>query len=68
MMREIARRGAPLLALAAVLACLPLVARDYVLHIAIQILLWGFVNTAWSLMGRFGLVSLGHGAFLGIGA
>ena len=42
--------------------------RDYVLHIAIQILLWGFVYTAWSLMGRFGLVSLGHGAFLGIGA
>ncbi len=47
---------------------MPLVTRDYVLHIAIQILLWGFVYTAWSLMGKFGLVSLGHGAFLGIGA
>src|SRR5207237_1697369 len=23
---------------------------------------------AWSVMGRFGLVSLGHGAFLGLGA
>jgi branched-chain amino acid transport system permease protein len=34
----------------------------------VQIALWGFIYTAWSLMGRFGLVSLGHGAFLGIGA
>jgi branched-chain amino acid transport system permease protein len=41
---------------------------DYVLHIAISILLWGFIYTSWSVMGRFGLVSLGHGAFLGVGA
>jgi branched-chain amino acid transport system permease protein len=41
---------------------------DYHLHILITILLWSFIYTAWSLMGRFGLVSLGHGAFLGIGA
>lgn len=41
---------------------------DYVLHIAISILLWGFIYTGWSVMGRFGLVSLGHGAFMGIGA
>ena len=40
----------------------------YVLHLAIMILIWGTVYTAWSLMGRFGLVSLGHGAFLGVGA
>jgi branched-chain amino acid transport system permease protein len=58
----------PLLVVSAALAAVPLVTRDYVLHIAIQILLWGFVYTAWSLMGKFGLVSLGHGAFLGIGA
>ena len=31
-------------------------------------MLWAFIYTGWSLMGRFGLVSLGHGAFLGIGA
>jgi branched-chain amino acid transport system permease protein len=49
------------------LALLPLVLRDYFLHMAVQILIWGFVYTAWSVMGRFGLVSLGHGAFLGIG-
>ncbi len=41
---------------------------DYYLHILITILLWSFIYTAWSIMGRFGLVSLGHGAFLGIGA
>ena len=52
----------------ALLALLPFVTQDYVLHIAIQILIWGFVYTAWSMMGRFGLTSFGHGAFLGIGA
>lgn len=50
------------------LAAVPLVAADYILHIAIQILIWGFIYTAWSMMGRFGLTSFGHGAFLGIGA
>jgi branched-chain amino acid transport system permease protein len=50
------------------LALLPLALPDYFLHIAVQILIWSFVYTAWSLMGRFGLVSLGHGAFFGIGA
>ncbi|HYM29699.1 MAG TPA: branched-chain amino acid ABC transporter permease [Candidatus Cybelea sp.] len=52
----------------AALVLLPLVAADYFLHIAIQILIYGFIYTAWSLMGRFGLVSLGHGAFMGVGA
>lgn len=42
--------------------------RQYVLHVLIQIWIWSFIGGAWSLMGRFGLVSLGHGAFLGIGA
>ncbi|HXH82354.1 MAG TPA: branched-chain amino acid ABC transporter permease [Candidatus Tectomicrobia bacterium] len=59
-------------ALLAVLAVLPLVPTagtgDYVLHVLIQILIWSFIGGAWSLMGRFGLVSLGHGAFLGLGA
>jgi branched-chain amino acid transport system permease protein len=43
-------------------------AREYIWHVIIQIFLWSFVGNAWSLMGRFGLVSLGHGAFLGVGA
>jgi branched-chain amino acid transport system permease protein len=40
----------------------------YYLHLLIQILLWSFIYTGWSLMGRFGLTSLGHGAFTGLGA
>ena len=42
--------------------------RSIFMHLLIQILLWGFIYTAWSLMGRFGFVSLGHGAFMGVGA
>ena len=42
--------------------------RQYMLHVLIQIFIWSFIGGAWSLMGRFGLVSLGHGAFLGLGA
>ena len=56
-------------------ALLPLLIRisfpsgeKYYLHVLIQILLWSFIYTGWSLMGRFGLTSLGHGAFTGIGA
>src|SRR5262245_18683555 len=42
--------------------------QQYVLHVLVQIFIWSFVGGAFSLMGRFGLVSLGHGAFLGLGA
>jgi branched-chain amino acid transport system permease protein len=42
--------------------------QQYLLHVVIQIFIWSFIGSAWSLMGRFGLVSLGHGAFLGVGA
>jgi branched-chain amino acid transport system permease protein len=59
-------------ALLALLALVPFVPmggmRQYVLHVVIQIFIWSFIGGAWSLMGRFGLVSLGHGAFLGVGA
>ncbi|MGB8434607.1 MAG: branched-chain amino acid ABC transporter permease [Burkholderiales bacterium] len=40
----------------------------YPLHLLIMSLLWAFVYTGWAIMGRLGMVSLGHGAFLGIGA
>lgn len=61
-------RALPAVAVA-LLALIPLLRlSDYHLHILILILLWGFIYTGWSIMGRFGLVSLGHGAFLGIGA
>ena len=58
-----------------ILLLLPLAVRflfpasdKYYLHLLIQILIWSFIYTGWSLMGRFGLTSLGHGAFTGIGA
>ena len=53
---------------AAALIALPLGVPVYILHLLIQILLWSFIYTAWSLMGRFGFVSFGHGAFIGVGA
>lgn len=40
----------------------------YPMHIMVLIMIWSLAYTSWSLMGRFGLVSLGHGAFMGIGA
>ena len=61
--------GAVLLALLLLEPWLPLGdVRQYLLHVLIQIFVWAFIGGAWSLMGRFGLVSLGHGAFLGLGA
>ncbi len=52
----------------AILIAAPFVTPPYFMHLLIQILLWGFIYTAWSIMGRFGFVSLGHGAFVGVGA
>ncbi|GAC1327068.1 MAG: branched-chain amino acid ABC transporter permease [Beijerinckiaceae bacterium] len=59
----------------AILFALPFIIRfffgsseKYYLHLLIQILIWSFIYTGWSIMGRFGLTSLGHGAFTGIGA
>jgi branched-chain amino acid transport system permease protein len=43
-------------------------ALNYPVHLAILVLLWGYIYTSWSVMGRLGLVSFGHGAFMGIGA
>ena len=55
--------------LGAGLIALPLVYRaPYPLHLMIVVLIWSFVYTSWSVMGRFGLVSLGHGGFMGAGA
>jgi branched-chain amino acid transport system permease protein len=56
------------LAVLALVPVLPLgAAQEYIWHVIIQIFFWSFVGGAWSLMGRFGLLSLGHGAFLGVG-
>jgi branched-chain amino acid transport system permease protein len=40
----------------------------YPLHILVVILIWSFAYTSWSVMGRFGLTSFGHGGFMGVGA
>ena len=51
------------------LALLPLVGLgNYPLHLMIICLLWAYVYTGWALMGRLGMTSFGHGAFLSIGA
>src|SRR5437764_5174550 len=53
----------------AALIVLPFVYREpYHLHLIILILIWSFAYTSWSMMGRFNLVSLGHGGFMGVGA
>jgi branched-chain amino acid transport system permease protein len=57
-----------LLVAAAILIAIPAFTPQYFLHLMIQILIWAFIYTAWSLMGRFGFVSFGHGAFMGLGA
>jgi len=54
--------------IAAILFALPFLGVEtYALHLIIIILIWSFAYTGWSIMGRFGLVSLGHGAFMSIG-
>lgn len=63
------RRIAGWIVALAALVALPFVHGDpYHLHLLVLILIWSFAYTSWSIMGRFGLVSLGHGGFLGIGA
>jgi branched-chain amino acid transport system permease protein len=63
------RKAIILIILLAAVAAFPLlIPSPYLIHIGTLIFIWSFVTTAWSYMGRFGLVSLGHGAFLGLGA
>jgi len=64
-----ARKGwLPLLVGLVVLAAVPaLPVGQYPFHLIVLMLMWGGIGTAWSLMGRFGLVSLGHAGFIGIG-
>jgi branched-chain amino acid transport system permease protein len=61
------RRILAVLGIAALAAVPQLGLGNYHLHLLITVLIWGFVYTSWSVMGRFGMVSLGHGAFLGVG-
>ncbi|MFA7503244.1 MAG: branched-chain amino acid ABC transporter permease [Burkholderiaceae bacterium] len=65
-MTTASRIGLPLLALLLLAPLLGIGA--YPLHLMIMAMLWGFIYTSWALMGRLGMVSLGHGAFFGVGA
>jgi len=58
----------PIVVAAALVAISFIGVPPYPLHIIIIIMIWSFTYTGWALMGRFGLVSLGHGAFMGMGA
>jgi branched-chain amino acid transport system permease protein len=52
-----------------ILGVLPLLGLGaYPLHLLIVALLWSYIYTSWSIMGRLGLVSFGHSAFIGVGA
>lgn len=53
----------------AVFAALPSVVENpYYLDILINILLMGYLSTAWGLVAQSGQLSFGHAAFIGIGA
>jgi len=41
---------------------------NYPLHLMILCLLWAYVYTSWAVMGRLGMTSFGHGAFMSVGA
>ena len=57
------------LILLALLAAVPVFGPgNYFLHLMVMGLLWSFIYTSWAVMGRLGMVSFGHGAYLGIGA
>lgn len=58
-----------LLLILILLVILPFVSPSlYFTHVMIIILIWAAVTTAWSYMGRFGMISLSHGAWMGIAA
>src|SRR5579884_3683625 len=52
----------------AVTASLPLFANDYIVAVAVRMLIFIALGQAWNIVaGIGGLLSLGHGVFLGIG-
>ncbi len=51
------------------LAVLPFFSTDYLTTVLFQALLWAYLGSSWNILGGFtGQFSLGHAAFLGIGA
>ncbi len=63
------KRKIPFITVLSCILILPLLSPPpYLIHIITFIFIWSYITTVWSYMGRFHIVSLGHGAFLGIGA
>lgn len=61
-------RGAAL-AVLALAVLFPVVAGEYLLSIAVRILIFAFMGQAWNILGGYaGQLSLGHAAFAGLGA
>jgi branched-chain amino acid transport system permease protein len=60
----------PLILVAVIALCLPLVVRSATyLHILILLYLYAYLTTSWNLVGGFaGVLPLGHAAFVGVGA
>lgn len=69
-MRVFARRMFPELLLLIALACVPLVTQQtYVLHVVVMIFLFAVMGIAWNFIGGYAAqLSLGHAAFVAIGA
>jgi branched-chain amino acid transport system permease protein len=63
-------RKLPLILVAVIALCLPLVVRSATyLHILILLYLYAYLTTSWNLVGGFaGVLPLGHAAFVGVGA
>jgi branched-chain amino acid transport system permease protein len=66
----VTRRLSPWLAGLVALAAVPALApNSFFLHVAILILMWTLLGSAWNVLGGFaGQVSFGHAALFGIGA
>jgi len=70
-MNKLIHNKMAILSIGLLLICsfLPFFLPDYFLHIAILVLLYAYLATAWNILGGFaGQHSLGHSLFLGIGA
>lgn len=59
-----------MLVLLAILIVIPLITQNnYILHVVIQMLFFGYLGQSWNIMcGYTGQLSFGHAAFFGIGA
>ena len=64
------RRAAAVAVLAVLMMAPPfLTSNQFLLHLAITVLLWTLLGVSWNLLGGFaGQVSFGHATFFGVGA